>query len=200
MPRLRHQHCRDRGHADAGGSLIDSSALLVGKAGNITITVGNFPNNAAGGHVDDGAGERGAGQQHGGLGGRDRDDGGAADGRGRAGAVEAGSRGSAANQPPGGGPITLKAGCPLTITPDGIVSSEGKDPGADLVHLEGCEVEVERAGAVAVRGQWRARAAEQSAEPLQPGPGDASGDEQVHGVRGDLGEQRHDQQHLAEQG
>src|SRR5262249_45750657 len=40
----------------------------------------------------------------------------------------------------GGGPITLKSGCKLLITPDGKVSSEGKDPGADLVHLEGCEV------------------------------------------------------------
>ena len=40
------------------GSLIDSSALLVGKAGNITITVGNFPTIAAGGHAHDGAGSR----------------------------------------------------------------------------------------------------------------------------------------------
>ena len=47
-----------------------------------------------------------------------------------------------ANQPPGGGPITLKAGCQLVITPDGVVSSEGRNPGADLVHLEGCEVEI----------------------------------------------------------
>ena len=46
------------------------------------------------------------------------------------------------NQPPGGGTVTLKSGCQLVITPDGIVSSEGANPGADLVHLEGCEVTV----------------------------------------------------------
>lgn len=53
-----------------------------------------------------------------------------------------GITGVGANQPPGGGPITLKSGCALTITPDGVVSSEGRNPGADLVHLEGCTVTV----------------------------------------------------------
>ncbi len=43
---------------------------------------------------------------------------------------------------PGGGPITIKAGCVLTITDQGKVSSRGGDPGADLVHLEGCVVTV----------------------------------------------------------
>ena len=47
------------------------------------------------------------------------------------------------NQPPGGGPITLVSGCKLTVSDTGIVSSEGKDPGSDLVHLEGCDVLVQ---------------------------------------------------------
>jgi hypothetical protein len=37
-----------------------------------------------------------------------------------------------------GGPITLYACCNLLIDDTGIVSSRGQDPGADLVHLEGC--------------------------------------------------------------
>src|SRR5262244_711580 len=45
-------------------------------------------------------------------------------------------------QPPGGGPITVVAGCTLIVGNTGVVSSEGRDPGADLVHLEGCEVVV----------------------------------------------------------
>ena len=44
------------------------------------------------------------------------------------------------NQPPGGGPITLTSACKLTVGDTGKVSSEGRDPGADLVHLEGCDV------------------------------------------------------------
>ena len=49
--------------------------------------------------------------------------------------------GTGAVQGPGGGPITLDAGCDLTITDGGKVSSRGQDPGADLVHLEGgCDV------------------------------------------------------------
>ncbi len=44
------------------------------------------------------------------------------------------------NQPPGGGPITLASACKLTVGDAGKVSSEGRDPGADLVHLEGCDV------------------------------------------------------------
>src|SRR5262249_22114078 len=43
-------------------------------------------------------------------------------------------------QKPGGGPIFIKSACALTISDDGVVSSRGKDPGADLVHLEGCSV------------------------------------------------------------
>jgi hypothetical protein len=43
---------------------------------------------------------------------------------------------------PGGGPITIVAGCELTVSDDGVVSSRGLDPGADLVHLEGCVVTI----------------------------------------------------------
>jgi hypothetical protein len=42
-----------------------------------------------------------------------------------------------------GGPISIIAKCTLDITDGGIVSSRGRDPGADLVHLEaGCNVTV----------------------------------------------------------
>jgi uncharacterized repeat protein (TIGR01451 family) len=51
-----------------------------------------------------------------------------------------GRSGTGATQGPGGGPITLDAGCELIITDDGVVSSRGNDPGADLVHLEACDV------------------------------------------------------------
>jgi hypothetical protein len=43
---------------------------------------------------------------------------------------------------PGGGPITVKAGCDLTVSDTGLISSRGQDPGADLVHLEGCVVTI----------------------------------------------------------
>ncbi|MCE9556490.1 MAG: hypothetical protein K8T91_24335 [Planctomycetes bacterium] len=44
------------------------------------------------------------------------------------------------NQPPGGGTVTVIAHDVLTISDTGVVSSSGFDPGADLVHLEGCHV------------------------------------------------------------
>ncbi len=44
------------------------------------------------------------------------------------------------NQPRGGGPITVFAGCGLTVSDTGVISSRGKDPGADLVLLKSCEV------------------------------------------------------------
>ena len=53
---------------------------------------------------------------------------------------ESGQSGTGAVQPRGGGPITLQTGCLLTISDTGLVSSKGQDPGADLVHLEGCDV------------------------------------------------------------
>lgn len=47
------------------------------------------------------------------------------------------------NQPPGGGPITVDAGCDLTVSDTGKISSRGLDPGADRVHLQGgCAVNV----------------------------------------------------------
>ena len=46
------------------------------------------------------------------------------------------------NQPPGGGTITIIAGCSLTVSDTGKVSSRGQDPGADLVHLEACVVTI----------------------------------------------------------
>lgn len=58
------------------------------------------------------------------------------------GTVESVSTGGGAGPRPGGGPITIIAGCELTIEDDGVVSSRGRDPGADLVHLEGCKVVV----------------------------------------------------------
>ena len=52
------------------------------------------------------------------------------------------SGGQSPNQGPGGGPITIKGGCALTISDTGVVSSRGFDAGADLVHLEGCVVTI----------------------------------------------------------
>jgi hypothetical protein len=41
----------------------------------------------------------------------------------------------------GGGPISITAACALTVSDTGLISSKGKDPGADLVHLQGgCDV------------------------------------------------------------
>jgi hypothetical protein len=54
-----------------------------------------------------------------------------------------GLTGVGATQPPGGGPITIDAACNLTISDTGKVSSRGLDPGADLVHLEACTVEID---------------------------------------------------------
>ncbi len=50
--------------------------------------------------------------------------------------------GTGAKQAPGGGPITIVAHCDLEISDAGVVSSRGRDPGADLVHLEGCNVNI----------------------------------------------------------
>jgi len=51
--------------------------------------------------------------------------------------------GTGAVQAPGGGTITIKAFCNLTVSDTGLISSRGGDPGADLVHLEACVVEVD---------------------------------------------------------
>ncbi|OGI60304.1 hypothetical protein A2641_01100 [Candidatus Nomurabacteria bacterium RIFCSPHIGHO2_01_FULL_37_25] len=54
---------------------------------------------------------------------------------------ESKNTGTGAIQRPGGGPITIVSGCDLTVGLTGIARSEGRDPGADLVHLEGgCDV------------------------------------------------------------
>ena len=40
-----------------------------------------------------------------------------------------------------GGPVSVSAGCTLAVASTGRVTSQGKDPGADLVHLQGgCDV------------------------------------------------------------
>jgi hypothetical protein len=42
-----------------------------------------------------------------------------------------------------GGPITAQASCSLTVSPTGQLISQGRDPGADLVHVEGgCDVKI----------------------------------------------------------
>src|SRR5262249_27757193 len=51
--------------------------------------------------------------------------------------------GVGASQPPGGGPITINAGCSLLVSDAGVVSSAGLDPGADLVHLQSCNVTID---------------------------------------------------------
>src|SRR5262245_3518634 len=42
--------------------------------------------------------------------------------------------GTGANQGPGGGPISIIAGCGLAVSDTGQILSEGADPGADLIH------------------------------------------------------------------
>ena len=129
------------------GSLIDGGNFTCPNNGrNITVTLdaGNVDlqtgsmirsNGCNGGiHSDHhGGGVHGEHRRHGGVGGQ-----------------ESGTAG----QGPGGGPITIKAGCDLTISDTGLVSSRGGDPGADLVHLEGCVVTI--FGVVESRGAGHA--------------------------------------------
>ncbi len=72
---------------------------------------------------------------------------------------------------PGGGPITIIAGCALTVDSTGVVSSRGRDPGADLVHLEGCKVTV--AGLVESTGTGHSfvNSPPNSCSDIAPGPG-----------------------------
>ena len=49
-----------------------------------------------------------------------------------------------------GGRIFLIAGCQTNIA--GLVSSQGHDPGADLVHIEGCQVHIASTGVVESTG------------------------------------------------
>jgi hypothetical protein len=54
-----------------------------------------------------------------------------------------GQGGTGAVRPPGGGRIWIDAGCDLTVSDEGKISSSGRDHGADLVHLEGgCDVKI----------------------------------------------------------
>lgn len=53
-----------------------------------------------------------------------------------------GRQSGTSNGRPGGGPITIVAGCELNVNDTGVVSSRGRNPGADLVHLEGCVVTI----------------------------------------------------------
>ncbi len=128
----------------AAGATISSSRTSGGggKAGNITITSGNFPNTPGTGVFTMEPGSQVLANATGGSGGEIFITAGAemhVDGQVRS---FGGIGGTGAGNPKGGGPITLKSGCKLIVTPDGVVSSEGEDPGADLVHLEGCEVEI----------------------------------------------------------
>jgi hypothetical protein len=66
-----------------------------------------------------------------------------------------------------GMPITIDAGCDLTISDTGTVSSRGKDPGADLVHLEGgCEVVIQ--GLVESTGPGHAPSTRLCTPPTHP--------------------------------
>ena len=125
-----------------GACISSTNSNGSGTTGNVKITVGNFPNTPPVGSFTM---EPGSAVLANSL-------------NGSAGAIEiiaglamdvdglvrsfGGLTGTGGVQGPGGGPITLKSGCQLVITPDGVVSSEGRNPGADLVHLEGCEVTI----------------------------------------------------------
>jgi hypothetical protein len=50
--------------------------------------------------------------------------------------------GNVETQRRGGGMITIRAACELTVSDTGRVRSHGQDPGADLVHLEACTVAI----------------------------------------------------------
>ena len=54
---------------------------------------------------------------------------------------QSGLTGTGPNQRPGGGRITI-IGCNIIVSDTGLVSSKGADPGADLVHLEACTVDI----------------------------------------------------------
>jgi hypothetical protein len=125
------------------GSKISASASGGGHGGNITITVGDFSATPPTGDFTMQTGSQIL----------------ANSATGSAGAIvinvahfadvdglvqsKSGLTGIGAGQPPGGGPITINAGCNLTVSDTGVVSSEGRDPGADLVHLQACVVEID---------------------------------------------------------
>jgi len=135
--------------AGCGGATVNPGAIIsssqtasgpVSHAGNITITVGNFPATPPVGvfTMEPGSQVIANSDSHSAgaiaiTAGKQMDVDGLVQSMG-------GQTGGGAQRPPGGGPITLKSGCVLTVSDEGVVSSDGKDPGADLVHLEGCEV------------------------------------------------------------
>jgi hypothetical protein len=82
-----------------------------------------------------------------------------------------GITGTGGVQPPGGGPITIKAGCLLTVDGPGRVTSRGLDPGADLVHLEGCDVTI--LGRVESTGNGHAPPVNHCSRPDKPAPATA---------------------------
>ncbi|HKF41954.1 MAG TPA: hypothetical protein VKG01_02535 [Thermoanaerobaculia bacterium] len=74
----------------------------------------------------------------------------------------------------GGGRITLIAGCKLIVSDTGVVSSQGKDQGADLVHLEACQVTIEGlVESALVQGGGHADNTDNACNnpPLHPGAG-----------------------------
>jgi uncharacterized repeat protein (TIGR01451 family) len=67
-----------------------------------------------------------------------------------------------------GGPISVNAGCSLTVGNTATVMSKGQDPGADLVHLQaGCEVLVQGLVASTGPGHWK-HPANQCSSPNRP--------------------------------
>ncbi len=121
------------------GAIISATGSFGDTAGDITIHVGNFPNIPPTGVFTQETGAVVTASSGGPAGeiiitaGREMSVDGSV-------LSESGQSGTGAIQPPGGGPITLQAGCGLTVSDTGLVSSRGQDPGADLVHLEACEV------------------------------------------------------------
>jgi hypothetical protein len=57
-------------------------------------------------------------------------------------AVDSGLTGTGSTQGLDGNSIDITAGCQLTISTTGEVSSRGQDAGANLVHLQGCDVQI----------------------------------------------------------
>ena len=178
-----------------------------GKAGNITITVGDVVGHTSGVFTMGPSTaavpgeERDPGEQH------RRSAGAIAISAGKemhiGGLVESFSGLSGTGgQPPGGGPITVVSGCKLIVEDTAKISSEGQDPGADLVHLEGCDVLIQGLVQSIAPGAGHVRA-DRPAEPLQPRPDRAPDDprrERLRRVRRDLGQYGHDRQHRHAQG
>jgi hypothetical protein len=149
----------------AGGSILAENNVGTGSGGNIDLNVGgNLTLRAAG--VDPGAlisSRKNAGAGDPGTGGNiaftlanlTMESGSQilADSTGRTGAIVINASGSANLEGLvqakstaasfGGGPITITAGCSLLVGDAGTVRSQGQDPGADLVHLEACDVVVD---------------------------------------------------------